>query len=106
MPADEGVNGLREPRRRMEGRRGRGKSGCAIRAGNSARGDASTARRNCSTNMALLSGQRPAGEGLSGDRRITGQAVPLPKAITFSLTRDRILGEDQDANRDLSPAPA
>src|SRR3954452_13457889 len=42
--------------------------------------------------MALLSGQRPAGEGLSGDRRITGQAIPLPKAITFSLTRDRVFG--------------
>jgi len=41
--------------------------------------------------MALLSGQRPAGEGLSGDRRITGQAVPLPKAITFSLTRGQVV---------------
>src|SRR5688572_11973603 len=40
-------------------------------------------------------GQRPAGEGLSRVHRITGQAPRLPKAITFSLTRDRVFGEDQ-----------
>jgi hypothetical protein len=28
---------------------------------------------------------------------ITGQASPLLKAITFSLTRDRVFGEDQIA---------
>ena len=47
--------------------------------------------------MALLSGQRPAGEG----GHITGQASSLPKALTFSLTQDRVFGESQIAKSDI-----
>jgi hypothetical protein len=37
---------------------------------------------------------------------ITGRTSPSPKAITFSLTRDRIFGEDQSAKTRSFPAPA
>jgi hypothetical protein len=37
---------------------------------------------------------------------ITGQAVPLPKACTFSLTEGRIFGLDRDRQILIYPAPA
>src|SRR5215217_86309 len=49
-------------------------------------------------------GQRPAGEGLSQDQRITGRASPLPKARTFSLTRGQLVGENDVAKQSYSPA--
>src|SRR3954453_12977927 len=48
-------------------------------------------------------GQRPAGEGLAVDRRITNQTPPLPKVTTFSLTRDRVFGESQIATSETFP---
>src|SRR3954447_15146944 len=61
--------------------------------GNSTRGAASMARRSCSANMPPPRGQSPAGRGVL----ITGQASPLPKVSTFSLTRGRVFGESQIA---------
>src|SRR5215212_5494624 len=71
-------------------------------AGSSARGDASTARRSCSTNMISPPDQRPAREGLSRHHRITDQASPLWEMIVSHLTKGRVFGESQIAKSRLS----
>jgi hypothetical protein len=62
---------------------------------NSARGDASMARRNCSADMRNPLGVGPAREGY-GD---AGQAPSSPEHAGSSLTEGRVFGDDHVAKR-------
>src|SRR3954462_9564507 len=62
-------------------------------AGNSARGDASTARRSCSTNIGHPSGSKARHRG--GTQ--VGKAPPSPEMTISGLTRGQVVGDDEIA---------
>src|SRR3954467_2754738 len=68
--------------------------------GNSARGDASKARRSCSTNIGYPSGGKARHRG--GTQ--VGKAPPSPEIVIFGLTRGGLSGKIGLLDLDFPPA--